>query len=570
MKKRTLIHISSNHNYPKRLFIAVVMTLCVCVCMAQNNPYKINNELYKLYLEAYNLHDKPEGIEKAQYMYDRAVQMGDKKAQCIALTIPIIYYTMAKDEAKYEQVFKKLKEKTHAYNYEQYYYFGVINKVNLLINLHRTPEAFEYVRSIEKEVDRSNSMYGRYTVLNALGTIHMINNNQCLAADCYEQALKIGQEYLKGHDMAVQYRKIAECYENLYDYKRMLAYAEKGYNMAKSQMSKLSAIRGVCYAAFMLGKYDVFLKYYDQYTTLSKHKPSHTSQYIHECELAIFKLIHENKFDDADEAINMLPKAYKAHKLRLQLELCRFKGDYAECGRILDRLVEYRLNSRNDSLNYAEIYSHINNELLEKKNRQLAIKHQQLLNERQQVDLHNSKLELDNAQLSLNNSDLELQRTRSAAKLMSYKFANKKLEAQQLRSKIDAEHTRKYTNRVKIAFFSLVVLVILVMSTLYILLNRRIMKRLRKINAELEIKHRQLREAKEHAEDANRAKTAFINSIDERIQKPLNGVVYYAQTIAESTSQTTNAEHKANAKEMERHNKALLNIVGEALNKIQR
>lgn len=96
------------------------------------------------------------------------------------------------------------------------------------------------------------------------------------------------------------------------------------------------------------------------------------------------------------------------------------------------------------------------------------------------------------------------------------------------------------------------------------------MKRLRKINAELEIKHRQLREAKEHAEDANRAKTAFINSIDERIQKPLNGVVYYAQTIAESTPQTTNAEHKANAKEMERYNKALLDIVGEALNKIQR
>lgn len=37
-----------------------------------------------------------------------------------------------------------------------------------------------------------------------------------------------------------------------------------------------------------------------------------------------------------------------------------------------------------------------------------------------------------------------------------------------------------------------------------------------------------------------------------------------------STPQTTNAEHKANAKEMERYNKALLDIIGEALNKIQR
>ncbi|WP_308396125.1 hypothetical protein [Prevotella sp.] len=37
-----------------------------------------------------------------------------------------------------------------------------------------------------------------------------------------------------------------------------------------------------------------------------------------------------------------------------------------------------------------------------------------------------------------------------------------------------------------------------------------------------------------------------------------------------STPQTTSAEHKTYAKEMERYNNALLDIVGEVLNKIQR
>lgn len=37
-----------------------------------------------------------------------------------------------------------------------------------------------------------------------------------------------------------------------------------------------------------------------------------------------------------------------------------------------------------------------------------------------------------------------------------------------------------------------------------------------------------------------------------------------------STPQPTSAEHKTNAKEMERYNKAQLDIVGEVLNKIQR
>ena len=74
--------------------------------------------------------------------------------------------------------------------------------LNVLINLQRVPEAFEYLTKIEGEADKRGSMYGRFTVLNALGQLHLINTNPSLALDCYERALKVGEEYLKEQDMA--------------------------------------------------------------------------------------------------------------------------------------------------------------------------------------------------------------------------------------------------------------------------------------------------------------------------------------------------------------------------------
>lgn len=256
------------------LLVVVVVMLCACLCRAQNNPYRINDELYKMYLDAYSYNTKPECIAKAHAMYERAVQLGDKKAQCIALVVPIAHYALIKDEHKFEHALKLLQEKSLAYNYEQYYYYGVTNKVNMLINLQRVPEAFEYLTKIESEADKRGSMYGRFTLLNALGQLHLINTTPSLALDCYERALKVGEEYLKEQDMAPQYRRIAECYESLYDYDRMLVFAMKGFAIAKSPTTKLIAIRGVCYAAFMLGRYDTFLHYYNAYAKLGKHEPN--------------------------------------------------------------------------------------------------------------------------------------------------------------------------------------------------------------------------------------------------------------------------------------------------------
>lgn len=561
---------SAGIGFIRRLLLIAAAMFCVCHLQAQNNPYKINDQLYRMYLDAYNYRTKPEGIAKARAVYDRAVELGDRKAQCIALTIPVIYYAMTVDADKFEHAVKALQDKARATGYEQYYYYGVTSRVNMLINQHRVPDAFDYISRIEADADKHDSMYGRYTVLNSLGQLHLLNSNQSLAVQCYESALKIGEEYLRGQDMAPQYRKISECYENLYDYERMLSFGERGFALAKSPISKLRAVRGVCYAAFMLGRYDTFLKYYDSYRQLSGHSADPKSPSLHEREIAILKFIYDRKFDEAEAVVNSLPaKGYGTHVILLRAEISRFRGDNAMCAQLLRDLYRGRLKDSLYTFDYAGLGSRITNQILETENQKLALAHQRLVNDHQRMELHNTNLMLANTRLSLTNSDLELQRTRSDSKIMRYNYSNKQLEAARLRSSIEAQRARQRTGDIIIVAIVVMIVVVAVVLTVFIRFHSRIMRRLRAANAELAVNYVALTEAKEHAEAANRAKTAFINSVGEDIRQPLHELVSHANAIADvrrkATPDMLHDDHKKVVESTDR----LLAIVGDVLKKTQ-
>ena len=149
--------------------------LAVSVCSAataQDNPYKISDLLYREFTEAFNYRTSQEGVARARAMYRHADQIGDRKAQCIALTIPVIYYTMHTDDAAFERAVWELQDAATKYGYEQYYYYGVTNRVQYLINRNRTSDAFVYVSDVEREARRRKSAYGSFTALNALGQLH--------------------------------------------------------------------------------------------------------------------------------------------------------------------------------------------------------------------------------------------------------------------------------------------------------------------------------------------------------------------------------------------------------------
>ena len=554
-----------------RLLVVVAATLFACRGVAQNNPYKINDQLYKEYMAAYKLRTKEDGLAMSQRLYDHAAAMGDRKAQCMALTIPVIYYAMhSTEDAAFEQAVKRLQDVSAKYGYEQYYYYGFTNRVNWLINKRRIYDAYSYVSHIEEEAQRQKSAYGSFTALNALGQVHAVRSEISLALNCFQKALEYGHNSLKGQDMAPMYRKIAECYEELYDYPRMLEYAEKGYSVSRSMATRLRSIRGVCYAAFMLGKYDTFQKYYKLYSEIG-HEPDVKSPLLHERDMAIMKLMYDRKFTEAMKQIETLPPTYKLHQQRLAVELYRLRGDIKQGAYVMRGMY------RGQVMGFDSVYqnntdiidSRITNQLLEFENRRLTLDHQKLLNEQQRIELHNSNLELANTQLSLNNSDLELQRTKSASSLMRFSYNNKQLEAAKLRGQIAAQQAEQHTHDLMIAAIFIVCIVIMVAVAAFTYNHNRLMARLRHTNDTLARNNRELSEAKEKAEAANHAKTAFINNMGNDIRHPLAEVARYSRIIANSSASASAEERRTNDAMLNANTQALLSIVDKVIDKAQ-
>ena len=52
---------------------------------AQNNPYKIDDALYPIYQRASKQARQQEGLLVADTLYQQALKLGDKKAQCLAI-----------------------------------------------------------------------------------------------------------------------------------------------------------------------------------------------------------------------------------------------------------------------------------------------------------------------------------------------------------------------------------------------------------------------------------------------------------------------------------------------------
>ena len=558
----------------RRLLLVAAACLAVSVCKAataQDNPYKISDQLYREFVEAFSHRNSQEGLVRARALYRHAEQLGDRKAQCMALTIPVTHYSILTDDAAFERAVKELQDAATKYGYEQYYYYGVTNRVNFLINQKRTPDAFVYVSDVEREARRRKSAYGAFTALNALGQLHTVSAMYGQAIDCYKKALDYGLSNLRNQDMAPQYRKIAECYEYLGDYAEMLRYAEKDYSVGRTAMSKVLSTRGVCYASFMLGDYSRFQRYYDIYTQLER-KPNPKSTSLHEREIAILKMMHDGDYDTAWQYIDKLPEGYIMHKNTLKAEILRLQGNYRYMAELLDTLYRGRIRGLDEVTEhtYNSLSSLAFNQLLAFENQRLALERQRGLNAQQSVLLYNSNLELDNTRLSLRNSSLELHRTKSASDLMRLSYDRKRLEAERLRGQVEVQKSQMKLHSTLVLLMLAVGGVVAVAVTAYLWNHRRMMHRLNCANTMLEQRHRELTEARDRAEAASRAKTAFIQNMSAEIRQPLYMAVSSARNIADSVHASVSKEQIGNSnRALQKSTDDMLRLVATLLEKIQ-
>lgn len=565
--------LSTQTNNVLRLLLTAVVWIVVCISgKAQNNPYKISDSLYPLYQEAYSLRFTPECLDLSRKLYDKAVKIGDKKAQCLALIIPLQHYRATDSEADFEHAVKALQDKAIETGYNQYFYFAMTTKVNHLVNHKRFHEAYAFVEKMNAYARKNNNIYGLYTGVFAIGQIHMARYELHQAVENFRKAIEIGVKYLPNQDMSNAFRYMAQCYEDMFDYEKMLNCALEGYSLAKAPSFKKRILRTICYATFCLDRRDVFYRYYKIYHQLNGGKIDPKSSEIEESEIAMLRMIIDGNYKEAREVMEANKNKKDFAYYRAKMELFRHQCRYDSLANIQKEIFIYNTQKRDTVMisPLAMIEGNFINYCREYENNRLALAHQQALYEQQEAELLSTNLELANTQLTLNNSALELSRIKLNADHIRLSTQRKQLEADYLRSKIDANRADSETTKVRRWALIIFITVFSIAAVLYILNHRLMMRRLKAINISLEATHKALKEAHNKALAVDIAKTTLVQNTSEEVNKPLNEIARLAHLIANKQHNMSREQLAQMSQDIRDNTNELLKYVGDAIDKAEK
>lgn len=318
-------------------------------------------------------------------------------------------------------------------------------------------------------------------------------------------------------------------------------------------------------AKFFGGDHDAFLRYYAEYGDID----SRTKDLI-ELEMLAAEAVCSGSYERAFEAVNRIPdRLVDRKKVLLWMEVSRLEGDYKLIAS--NQRVYYRTRINNSDSVYAggfgSIDSYITNLRIDYEHNLLESEHQRLENQRQLAGINNTKLELANTRLSLRNASLELARTRSNAEIMRLSLYRKRLETERLRGEIEAERAQKAIGDTFFTTCAALGAIMAIAILLYLRSRNRLLAKLEAANQRLERRKRQLTEAIDKIQTADRAKSAFIQNMGTDIRKPLENAVLSARLIATAHRKKPTQQLGTLNQELQSSTQTMLDIVADVLDK---
>ena len=544
----------------RRFIILLILLTTGINILCGGNPYKIQDRLYALYSEAYEARRTQQGVALADSMYQLAVKLNDREAQCMALTIPLSYFCETDTTGEdMEQALRKLQKKAKDNNITRYYYTGMNMKVDYLLKKKQQSEALRYIMHSLRVAKKDNDRYGLYTGYHALAKIYMLREEMNLAASAYRDAMALAKTSLPDADISEDYAGLVYCYKYTGNYEKMRKNALWAIRYAKTSRIHHPMRMALAYALFMQDKDSEFL---EQYAKVLQERTEaleaeHPSKYT---ELHIMNLVLSGEYNKAAELIPQVTPVNQ--QLRMLCMLNMKQGKYKEAVNNMTTL--FKLRNANAQTVFEQDITLMN----------ARFKNQQLESEKQDIALRAARLELSNTQLALTNSSLELGQAKAAEHLAQLNadnatlaYNNQTLHAKRQQDSLKAQqrireaYNKELRMRNDVLGILLALAVILLGLTVGIIYNHwRMNRRMRRANAELQKTNEQLHIANDKAMQADHMKTMFIQNMSHEIRTPLNAVVGFSGLLSDDRFNLTE-EERAEMRVMVKENSELLTTI---------
>jgi len=370
---------NKNTTYPSLLLVLLLLLMGgspACRLQAQNNPYKIDDRLYPIFMRADRQSKTPQGLDTADSLRLEARRLDDKKAECLAYTIPVKYYMEKSDYPQLEKAVKALMEISRANDYLQYYYYAYNQHITYLLNNHRPLRALQMTEEMKQQAEKDRYPYGMYTCIRTISRIYSTRGQEALANQYNLEALEYMLKELPDQDPAQLYAEIAQYYSlQGKDLKTAMEYCEKAEQNAKTERSALLPLIQKCIILYRTKRYSEFKRLFLQLEKkTAQYKSIHNS--INMTKLRIAKNIVDRNYTRAHQYADSLQdlNAKWAHA-----QIYEASGMYQQCIAYLRMWHDGKdsLATKLQMSDIAELNVQIGNQQLKMQNMQLELKQQQ-------------------------------------------------------------------------------------------------------------------------------------------------------------------------------------------------
>lgn len=540
-----------------RIRLCYIRLLLIVVCLvgrmgslcAQNNPYKIDDELYTYYVKAFRLRSQQVSLSMADTLVAMAQAKGDLKAECMAMAIPLNYYFYQHDVEKLSEVVARCKETAMRNGYMQYYYHAYTMEINNLLNTGRHMAALKMTEQMRTDALEREDKYGFFCCLRTLGNLYFTRQEYGTSVHHFKEALEYMQKNLPDQDVGTIASTLSNACFNCKRYDEALHYAEMAVAVGKTEKVVFDARLVVAKCYYQKEEYERFSAYFDQFIEPAKLSGYNANYVV----TKVYRLAIDGRYEEAHSMADRIREKLSSNNLH-QI-LCFKEGRYKEAYEYLrvNRAKSDSVRAALQTRDLAELSAELENEQLKHEAQALQLANTELNLKNTQLNLKNTELDLENTQLTLRNTELDLSELRSRSELdrISAEKNALMLEKRDLElSKLKAASDRQKLITNGLSFLALL---IVAAAAVYILQHRR-SERL------LKLKNQQLDQARERAEESERMKTLFMQNMSHEIRTPLNSIVGFSELLA-TPGMELDDEEKAEYSRLISHNAELLSTL---------
>lgn len=564
----------------RKIFVALMFVMGAApIVSSQNNVYKIKDSLYELYGKCMKVLKLPQGSVYIDSMYNEAVRLDDKKAQCIAQSLRVRNIMSNKGEKVWPRLSEeseKLRRLSRATKYMQYYYYAYQLEVTWLLNNQLSARALSVAEQLKKEAFAENDHYGIYNSYRTVGDIYFSRNNYEEAAKNYKQALGYMLKHLPNQSPSDIYVNIGQALRNIKvddekTKREALAYANKAEETAKQPAAMMKALELKCAIYFSIDDTENFNATYARLQEFEK-RSKQNSYSVTRNYVEIYRSIYDGENDRADK---MADRLLRPERYFMKSIIAARRCDYKKAYDYSRKSVTARDSVHNALLlnDIAEFNAQLNNAQLHNENVLLDLNNTTLrLNQmKQQMELQRQLTR--NQNLEMKNVSLNMQRVQAEADADRLRTAKLQAERERDRQTYEVKNNELEMHNLRLSAIGLVLLVLVASITLLYMRRKRSMKILAQKNADLLRANKETEqalaeavEARRKADEANKMKMRFMQNMSHEIRTPLNSIVGFTQLLIDPSADLTDDERKDFFRLVEQNSSMLTGMVNDILN----